>query len=256
LQGKEFFMELQIENEQATWMQLVEGLPSTMEETAKAIRKTLETAGLLHLTWPMSMEHFDAIAGRLGKIVQRSDIKVDPERARNQERLRVIKGRPSVYRPGEIYFHTDPIADLVSWYCLVQDEIGGQMLMLDLGDLGDCFSATDLETLSKVELWSPTRKSDNEQEKFIPVPVLSKTDGKYKIYYAPWLQQTSHDAGVDNVMEKFTAYLKKKEETQLITLPVKPGDTVFLDNHRMLHGRGELTKSSNRHLVRLYIQAG
>lgn len=249
-------MELQIENEQATWKQLVEGLPSTMEETATAIRKTLETAGLLHLTWPMSMEHFDAIAGRLGKIVQRSDIKVDAERAHNQERLRVIKGRPSVYRPGAIYFHTDPIADLVSWYCLVQDETDGQMLMLDLGDLEECFSTMDLETLGKVELWSPTRKSDSEQEKFIPVPVLSKTNGKYKIYYAPWLLQVSHDAGADHVMEKFAAYLKKKEETQLISLPVKPGDTVFLDNHRMLHGRGELTQSSNRHLVRLYIQAG
>src|SRR6476660_6981514 len=140
-------MELQIENQQAAWKGLVEGLPSTMEETVTAIRETLETAGLLHLTWPMSMEHFDAIAGRLGKIAQRSDIKVDPERASNQERLRVIKGRPSVYRPGAIYFHTDPIADLVSWYCLVQDEIGGQMLMLDLGDLAECFSAMELETL-------------------------------------------------------------------------------------------------------------
>lgn len=247
-------MELQIENEQATWKQLVEGLPSTMEETATAIRKTLETAGLLHLTWPMSMEHFDAIAGRLGKIVQRNDIKVDPERDRNQEKLRIIKGRPSIYRSSGIHFHTDPVADLVSWYCLVQDEIGGQMLMLDLGDLGECFSAMDLETLGKVELWTPSRKSDRET--FIPVPLLSKTAGKYKICYSPWLPQVSHDAGADNVMEKFAAYLKKKEETQLITLPIKPGDTVFLDNRRMLHGRGELTKSSNRHLVRLFIQAG
>jgi alpha-ketoglutarate-dependent taurine dioxygenase len=56
-------------------------------------------------------------------------------------------------------------------------------------------------------------------------------------------------------MEKFAAYLKNKEETQLITLPIKPRHTVFVDNRRMLHGRGELSTTSKRHLVRFYLRA-
>ena len=248
-------MKLRTETEQSSWKQLIEQLPSSLEAVSVAIRKTLATTGLLHLTWPMSLEHYEAIAGHLGAIVWKSDVKVDVERARSQEQLRVMKGRGSIYSPGALLFHTDPIADLVCWYCVEQDEIGGPMLMLDLGDLEEHFSPQDLESLCRVEVWMPSRKSELAPETLTSVQLLSKTHGKYKVFYVPWLLRESYDTGVREVTEKFARYLKKKEETQLITLPIKPRDTIFLDNHRVLHGRRELPTTSKRHLVRFYICA-
>jgi hypothetical protein len=248
-------VQIRSEIDQSTWKQLVEGLPSTTEQVGEAVRQTLETDGYLHLTCPMTMENYEAIAGRVGTIVQKNDVKVDLARAQSQEQVRRIKGRGGIYSPGALGFHTDPIADLVSWYCLEQDDGGGPMMMLNLGDLEEHFSAEERETLTRVELLSPTRKSEVEQETLTPTPLLTKTSGKYKIYYAPWLLRESEDASVRKIAEKFAAYVKNKEETQLIVLPIKPRDTVFLDNHRMLHGRGELPQTSKRHLVRFYLRA-
>lgn len=248
-------MQVQTENRQSAWKQLIEGLPSTTEELSAAVRSALEADGYLHLSWPMTMESYEAIAGRLGTIVQKSDVKVDVARARSQEQVRVLKGRGGIYSPSALGWHTDPIADLVSWYCVEQDDSGGPMMMMDLGDLENNFSAEELQVLRKVELWMPSRKSEAEQETLTPVPLLTKINGKYKIFYAPWLLRESEDLTVRNVMDKFAAYLKNKEERELIVLPVKPRDTVFLDNHRMLHGRGELPQTSKRHLVRFYLRA-
>lgn len=248
-------MQVQTENNQSTWKQLVEELPSTTEQLSAAVRLALEADGYVHLPWPMSMENYEAIAGRMGRIVQKNDVKVDLARAQRQEQVRQMKGRGGIYSAGALGFHTDPIADLVSWYCVAQDDAGGPMMMLDLGDLEENFSVAELEILSKVELWMPTRKSEAEQETLTPVPLLSKTNGKYKIFYAPWLLRESEDSEVRGVAEKFSAYVKSKEETELIRLDVKPQDTIFLDNHRMLHGRGELLETSKRHLVRFYLRA-
>jgi hypothetical protein len=249
-------MQIQMENRQSTWKQLVDGLPSTTEQIGEAIRHTLESDGYLHLTWPMTMEDYEAIAGRVGTIVRKSDVKVDLARAQSQEQVRRMKGRGGIYSPAALGFHTDPVADLVSWYCMQQDDDGGHpMMVLDLGDLEGHFSAEEREILSRVELLSPTRKSEVEQETLTPTPLLTKTNGKYKVCYAPWLLRESEDTTVRRVAEKFTTYVKNKEETQLIILPIKPRDTVFLDNRRMLHGRGELPQTSKRHLVRFYLRA-
>lgn len=248
-------MQAQTEDKQSTWKQLIKGLPSTTEELGAAIRQALEADGILHLRWPMTMEDYEAIAARVGTIVQKNDVKVDLARAQSQEQVRRIKGRGGIYSPNALGFHTDPIADMVSWYCVAQDDGGGPMMMLDLGDLEEHFSATELEILSTVELLSPTRKSEAEQETLTPMPLLTKTNGKYKIFYAPWLLREAEDPALRKIMEKFAAYVKNKEKTQLIKLDIKPRDTVFLDNHRMLHGRGELPQTSKRHLVRLYLRA-
>src|SRR5690349_1143269 len=137
-------MQVQTEHKQSTWKQLIEGLPSTTEELSAAIRSALEVDGYLHLGWPMTMESYEAVAGGLGTIVQKSDVKVDLARAQSQEQVRVLKGRGGIYSPSALGWHTDPIADLVSWYCVEQDDCGGPMMMMDLGDLEDNFSAEEM----------------------------------------------------------------------------------------------------------------
>src|SRR5947208_2084208 len=210
-------MELAMENRELMWKELIEELPSTVDDASTAIMKTLTTEGYLHLKWPMPMENFERVAARLGTIVLRSDVKVDLDRARNQEQVRHIRGRGGIYSPSPLHLHTDPNADLVSWYCVEQDEIGGPMLMVDAGNLEEHFSAQELEILSRVELWSPSRKSEAEQETLTPMPMLTRKDGKHRIFYASWLLRESYDDEANQVLEKFAAYLRKLEETQLIS---------------------------------------
>jgi hypothetical protein len=241
--------------EDAIWQKLVAGLPSTLDEISAAIRNVLNIAGYFHLTWPMSMEHYEQTAGRLGTIVLRSDVKVDLDRARNQEQVRHIQGRGGIYSPSPLHLHTDPNADLVSWYCVEQDAVGGPMLMLDTGNLEEHFSPDELEALSRVDLWSPSRKSETEPEELTPVPLLSRKNGRYKIFYAPWLLRDSYDDEATSALKKFVGYINELEEKQLLSLPVKKQDTIFIDNGRMLHGRGALPETSRRHLVRLYLRA-
>jgi hypothetical protein len=241
--------------EDAIWKRLVAGLPSALDEISAAIRNVLNTAGYLHLTWPMSMEHYEQIAGRLGTIVLRSDVKVDLDRARNQEQVRHIQGRGGIYSPSPLHLHTDPNADLVSWYCVEQDEVGGPMLMLDTGNLEEHFALRELEILSRIDLWSPSRKSETEPEELTPVPLLSKKNGRYKLFYAPWLLRDSYDNEATSALNNFVSYINELEEKQLLSLPIRKQDTIFIDNGRMLHGRGALPETSRRHLVRLYLRA-
>ena len=248
-------MQVQVENKDTVWKQLIESLPSTADEVSMAISDVLSRAGYLHVTWPMSMENYEQIAGRLGTIILRSDVKVDMERARNQEQVRHIHGRGGIYSPSPLHLHTDPNADFVSWYCAEQDETGGPMLMVDTNNLEEDFSPLELDILSRVDLWSPSRKSEAEPETLTPVPLLSRKNGRFKIFYAPWLFRDSYDSDAKTVLGKFSDYLRKLEETQLISLPIKKHDTVFIDNGRMLHGRGALPVNSRRHLVRLYLRA-
>jgi Taurine catabolism dioxygenase TauD, TfdA family len=248
-------MQSTMKNQDWMWKQLTEGLPSTVDEISTTIASTLASNGYLHLQWPMSMENYERIAGRLGTITLRSDVKVDLERARTQEQVRHIRGRGGIYSPSPLHLHTDPNADVVSWYCVEQDASGCPMLMVDLGNLGEHFSPEELETLSRVELWSPARKSESDQETLTPLPMLVKAGNRYKIFYAPWLLRDSYDGDAGRVLARFADYLKRKEETQLITLPIKKHDTIFVDNRRMLHGRGELPTNSKRHLVRFYLRA-
>src|SRR5579871_1552179 len=46
---------------------------------------------------------------------------------------------------------------------------------------------------------------------------------------------------------------QRRDATQV--LPLKPRDTAFLDNHRMLHRRGELPQISKRYLLRFCLWA-
>jgi len=248
-------MQSQAVIQEAAWKQLIEGLPSTLDEASAAIRSVLAATGYLHLTRPMSMEHYEQIARRLGTIVLRSDVKVDLDRARNQEQVRHLRGRGGIYSPSPLHLHTDPNADLVSWYCVEQDETGGPMLMLDTGNLEEHFSERELEILGRVDLWSPSRKSEAEPETLTAVPLLSRKNGRYKLFYAPWLLRDSYDSEAASALEKFAAYVSGLEEEGLISLPIKKHDTIFIDNGRMLHGRGALPETSRRHLVRLYLRA-
>lgn len=247
-------MRLKTEMDDLDWRRLTEGLPGTISEISAEIASVLASEGYLHLSCPMSMEKYELVAARLGAIILRSDVKVDMQREQAQEQVRAVKGRGGIYSPTPLGLHTDPHADLVSWYCVEQDETGGAMLMIQVGDIEQHFSPAELAILGRVDLLSPGRDAAG-QETFTPVPLLARRNGGNRVFYASWLLRDTYDNDSNRVLEKFAAYLKHKEENELISLPVKKHDTIFIDNGRILHGRGALPATSKRHLVRFYLRA-
>ena len=240
-----------IQEDESKLRYLTRALPETAEEFAVEIVNMVNRSGYAHVGWPISLEDYEAIARRIGTITLRSDVKLDLNRDLIQRQSRTIH-RPSIYQPHPLGFHTDPNADIVSWYCLEQDAVDGALLLLDASDVAQHFSAAELATLGKVEIPSPA--PDPEREKLPLVPLLSKVTERYHVHYVPWLLGDAYDAETQDALKKFSDYVSLKEKTQLIKVLFKKYDSLFIDNHRMLHGRGAISENSLRHLVRFYFR--
>lgn len=222
---------------------------------AAELLKGLEVNGYVYLRFPMSEEDHEMIAEKIGVVISRSDIKIDKNRELAQEHNRIVKGRPGRYSPDPLGFHTDNLkVDVMTIYCVEQDAVDGAILLLDMADLADQFKETELAILRRIELWAPDIEQEGKQETFSSfAPLLSGEKSNYRIYYIPWLLRESNDREVSAVLGRFSDYVQKKAETQIISLPVKQHESVFIDNHRMLHGRAAISRNSRRHMVRLYI---
>jgi hypothetical protein len=191
-------------------------------------------------------------AEQLGTITLRTDIRVDSEaddalrRARNP----LYAGRPSVYRAEGLSYHTDsPLTDMLAWYCVEQDAVDGTSALIDTGDLAQHFNEEELSALSEVRVRFMTR-GDDDNEIAREYPLFA--DGK--VYYAPWLVSEDLDEREREMAARFAAYLARKDTTDPIRIRLKPGEMLFVDNHRILHGRSPIPPDSRRHLVRLYIR--
>lgn len=208
---------------------------------------SIQTLGYAHLTGPLTAEDFEMIAQQLGSVGLRTDLALTPERS------------SIVYKPDEITLHQDnPEINLLGWYCVRQDEFDGSAHLLDTADIAQHFSPHDIATLSSVNVRYP----DPDQSRHNPDkglishllwPLVTEKTGHTAVYYVPWLLLDSYDQVQHRVLEKFTEYLRAKEVNQLIRIRLAAGEMLFIDNQRMLHGRGPIRPDSKRFLKRVWI---
>jgi hypothetical protein len=215
------------------------------------IRQELGSRGWVHIARPLALAEFEAVGQRLGSIDMRSDVVVDPVR---EQELRAARrtnaNRPAVYQAAAMDFHTDrPSAHVLAWYCVRQDEQGGANLLVDTGDLPDCFTEEELEALGTIRVACPPAHPAQEEEVRYE-PLVSRRAGSWKVYYMPWYVQTPGDEDGAHRLARFVQYLKEHE---VIQVRLKEEESLFIDNRRILHGRGPLPADSRRHLIRLYI---
>jgi hypothetical protein len=222
----------------------------------REIRQALAFAGYFHALGPRPLEWFEAACAALGAVKMRTDIVFDPVREAEQKRTRTFgPHRPGVYTDGELDFHTDnPTWSVLGWYCVEQDEHSGDSLLLDLGDVDRDFTAEELRELGEIQIYLPVRDAA-WNETAVRVPLLSRQGRAWQTYWVPWLvveeSQTTHA----EMLDRFRQWLRRKESTQLIDLRLQPGESLFIHNNRMLHGRRPLTPRSRRHLIRLAVSA-
>jgi len=222
------------------------------------IRSAVGRHGWLHVAHRLSVTDFEFIASRLGPIELRTDIVVDPEWQVRQRETRVVgPERPGVYQAAALDLHTDrPTASLLAWYCVEPNAVGGATLLCDGRDLTNRFSVGELEELGKVQVGYTLRDPTTWEESFHLASLLSRRGDEWAIYFVPWLVQQPDDNPTRRLLERFIGYVRDKEENGLIPVRLERGQSLFIDNRRMLHGRGALPEDSRRHLVRVYIRTG
>lgn len=224
-----------------------------LPEVAARVREGLRVHGLARLP-PMTEARFVELAGCVGEVGLRTDMVIDPAQAEQERRGRSSDaGRPVVYAPTELGFHTDrPTVDVIGWYCVEQDAEDGAVLLLDTADLGEHFTAAEIAALGRVELGYFQRNALTGQEEACRAPLVVSGPHGHLLYYAPWLVQEGA-GGETALLACFAAYVERKRETALVRIRLQRGEALFVDNHRLLHARGNLSPSSRRHIVRLYI---
>ncbi|HEX9945156.1 MAG TPA: TauD/TfdA family dioxygenase [Thermoanaerobaculia bacterium] len=225
-------------------------------DSAALVREALRERGLARLRL-RTEEAFLELAGRLGEIGLRTDLVIDPARAEDELRRRRTGGaaeRPVVYAPAALEFHTDrPTVDVIGWYCVEQDARDGAFLLIDTADVEDHFSGMELEELGKIEMNYSLRDGETGREELYRAPLLTPSSRGRLLYYAPWQLPAGLGTEPVRLLARFAAYVSRKRETSLLRIRLAPGESLFIDNRRLLHARGELAPGSRRHIVRLYI---
>ncbi len=212
-----------------------------------------------HLAQPIPEAEFEAVSRRLGNIDLRTDLVVDERRhrAQRESRTQQIGGeRPGVYQSAGLDFHTDrPTADVLAWYCVVQDAVDGTSILLDASGLQRALEAEELDALTRVRVWYTLRDPDTDEESSHQASLLTPRDDGYEIYYAPWLIAPDPDGDEirSRALDRLARWIDRKQSSDCLRIRLRAGECLFIDNRRMLHGRSAVAADSRRHLVRLYL---
>jgi hypothetical protein len=213
---------------------------------SEEILACLEFLGYAHTRQAMAYEDFELIAQQLGSIILRTELAITADR------------KSIVYKPDEIGFHQDnPTIHFIGWYCVHQDEMDGSSRLLDTDNLVTTFSSDELEVLSTINIRYPdlaNHQPDLGREAYFQAPLLDKGSAGYGVYFTPWFLLDSYDEQQRRVLDKFIAYVKAKETHEVIGIRLKPGESLFINNRRMLHGREAIRPDSRRFIKRVWIR--
>jgi alpha-ketoglutarate-dependent taurine dioxygenase len=230
--------------------------PEDPQARADRIRRTLRERGWAHVRDRLSEAEFEATARGLGAIDLRTVIVVDPERRdREKAARRYDPDRPSVYHEAELEFHTDrPTADLLAWYCVTPDADDGSNLLIDTRDFFDRLSAPELRALGRIRVGYANLDPSAGGQALLSEPLVTGGADGWRVFYVPWQVLPSDDEEANRLLARFADDVAARRARGPLRIRLEAGESLFIDNHRMLHGRGPLSPDSRRHLVRLYIR--
>jgi alpha-ketoglutarate-dependent taurine dioxygenase len=144
----------------------------------------------------------------------------------------------------EMQLHTDhPRARWISWECVRQSSEGGYSLLKDTKPALDALASAEREELRSLSIRTHVVFSDDTGN----YPVFRKDgDGADWVYYTPWMTDGQSSPA-------FRKFVKALEATTTLTIRLYPGESLLIDNGRMLHGRSALGGDKDRLLIRRWI---
>lgn len=204
----------------------------TSEWAAWAVREGLERAGMAVLGGWRSPAAFEAVVRRLGRVLRREDV-------------RLYASARGAHQPRPLALHTDRHdVDVIAWRCVRPEPGGGATLVLDGRPLLAATPPADRRLLARVTLDSPCPDDRGPPD---PVPLV---DAAGRLYYTPWSRWPSDDPAVEAAWAGFRARVEAAEPRRV---RLAPGECLFVDNRRVLHGRERLPPRSRRWLQRVWL---
>jgi len=189
------------------------------------LRAALEGGGVAVVRGIGSLSRFAELTASLGQTVHETRVALD------------VRKETYLTRPEAVPLHTDhPDVATIGWYCEEQDGDDGANLFVDGRGLLDEHLQHDLEDQS------------------LPVPCLRRLGGRTtdvavvrdgKLFFAPWL--------VKRWSNPLKDFARRLHEVRRLRVRLAPGDAVFIDNGRVLHGREAIGRTSKRVLFRRWI---
>jgi hypothetical protein len=230
----------------------------TPQALADLARRDLETRGWFRAALPQGRSDFEAVASVLGTVDHTLEVVVSPERERAQRAARRNKlDRPSLYQASELDFHTDPPrthlvggVDILAFFCVDQDEVGGENLLIDMGHLRRDFTTAEVDALGRIKVAYSTINAEGIDE-LHTLPLVANNPDGLTLHYMPWGVRQPTDPDLARLLREFERYVR---EQPVVSVRLEPGDGLFLDNRRLLHGRGPLPLQSRRRMLRFHLR--
>jgi len=187
-------------------------------------------------------DEYLALAASLGEVVAVEDIEL----------------RPGVgsyaCSPGPVPLHTDhPAVTTAAWYCVRQDPVDGASLLVDVQRLVTKLNPEQIALLERLRLAFPPLIAGHRPG---AAPVLMPPSEGYGVYYPPVVRPEEPEPGALVALQELAEKVREVGPTDQIRIRLEVNDALFVDNRRMLHGRGPLRPSSPRLLRRAWIQHG
>jgi len=144
----------------------------------------------------------------------------------------------------EMSLHTDhPRARWICWECVRQSSEGGYSLLKDTKPALNSLTESERDELRTLSIRTHVVFPDDTGS----YPVLRQDgDGADWVYFTPWMTD-----GLSS--PAFRKFIQALEATPTFTLRLFPGESLLIDNGRMLHGRSALGGDKDRLLIRRWI---
>lgn len=202
------------------------------------IRAALDASGYVHVRERLDRGEFEALAATLGDVLREEDIAL----------YRSTRG---AHQPRTLGFHTDPAqVATIAWWCVTPATEGGATLLFDLAGLIESLPDDEFGRLAAVQMRCPC--PDGGAARVVPF-VERDPDGRVQLFYADWQVLPIRDPDVNAAWKRLRVRIEDAIARDAFGVRLEQGEMLFLDNRRMVHGRGELPKDSPRHLLRLWL---
>lgn len=181
-----------------------------------------------------SPTEFERALAELGEVVLRTPVELRPNVG------------TYLCRSAAVPLHTDhPDVDVVAWWCERQDEQDGASILVDALAVIAGLDERTRTALGGVPVPCPTLARVAGGPCAAERTVVSASGG---VYFAAWLSPTR--SGMAAVWRELA---QRVEDAPRREVRLGPGEALFVDNRRMLHGRRALAEGSTRRLCRAWL---
>lgn len=180
----------------------------------------------------LTLDGFMEIGNALGSVTQKTEVRLDDQ------------SNQYPHCPEKVPFHTDhPEVPTVGWHCISQDADDGTSLLIDTKSIVDKMSEEELQVARGIQLRMFHRETTRS--------LFNKEP--YCFYWLPvivgeFLEKANESESA--CIERIYALIEEEEQ---IRIRLAPGEALFVNNNRMLHGREVIGDASERNLLRAYI---